>query len=91
MGFSLAPWNFFFVLTLGPGVHGVLQRLIWPNELRDGFIICHNDAGGGGVLTLTWYMYMCLPFEVPFRKIWYSDGWVFNRDERAQIQKLSVF
>ena len=29
-----------------------------------------------GVLTLTWYTYMCLPFGVLFREIWYSDRWV---------------
>ena len=40
---------------------------------------------GGGVLTLTWYTYMCLPFGAPFREIWYSDRGVFIRDEGAQI------
>ena len=44
-----------------------------------------------GVLTLTWYTSMCLPFEVLFHKIWYSDWWVFIRDKGAQIQKLGVF
>ena len=44
-----------------------------------------------GVLTLTWYTYMCLPFGVLFREIWYSDRWVFIRDEEAQIHKLGVF
>ena len=38
-----------------------------------------------GVLTLTWYTYMCLPFGALFRKIWYSDRGVFIRDEGAQI------
>ena len=38
-----------------------------------------------GVLTLTWYTYMCLSFVVLFHKIWYSDRWVFIRDEGAQI------
>ena len=41
--------------------------------------------GGGGVLTLSWYMCMCLPFRVLFCEIWYSDRWVFIRDEGAQI------
>ena len=27
----------------------------------------------GGILTLTWYTYMCLPFGALFREIWYSD------------------
>ena len=44
-----------------------------------------------GVLTLTWYTYMCLPFEVLFRKIWYSHRWVIIRGKGAQIQKLGVF
>ena len=34
-----------------------------------------------------WHTYMCLPSEVLFHKIWYSDRWVFIRDERAQIKK----
>ena len=41
--------------------------------------------GPGGLLTLTWYTYMCLPFGVLFREIWYSDRGVFIRDEGAQI------
>ena len=44
-----------------------------------------SDPGGGGVLTLTWYMYMCLPYGALFREIWYSDRGVFIRDEGAQI------
>ena len=44
----------------------------------------HNSRGGG-VLTLTWYTYMCLPFGTLFRENWYSDGGVFFRDEGAQI------
>ena len=43
------------------------------------------------VLTLTWYTCMCLPFEVLFRKIWYSERWVFIRDEGAQIQNWVYF
>ena len=40
----------------------------------------------GGALTLTWYTYyMCLPFRVLFTEIWYSDRWVFIRDEEAKI------
>ena len=27
----------------------------------------------GGVLTLSWYTYMCLPFGALFREIWYSN------------------
>ena len=33
----------------------------------------HEGCCRGGVLTLTWYTYMCLPFKVLFREIWYSD------------------
>ena len=44
-----------------------------------------------GGLTLTWYTYMCVPFGVLFRKIWYTDRGVFIRDEIAQISKLGVF
>ena len=40
-------------------------------------------TGGGGVLTLTWYTYMCLPFGALFCEIWYSDRGVFIRDEGA--------
>ena len=46
---------------------------------------------GGGVLTLTWYRYMCLPFGALFREIWQSDQGFFIRDEGAQIHKLGVF
>ena len=53
----------------------------YANELR-------VAESGGGVLTLTWYTYMCLPFGALFRKIWYSDQGVFIRDEAAQIQKI---
>ena len=41
----------------------------------------------GGVLTLTWYTYMCPPFQVLFCDIWY----VFIRDEEALIHELCVF
>ena len=41
-----------------------------------------------GVLTLTWYTYMHLPFEVLFRKIWCSNRWDFMRDETAQITRI---
>ena len=34
---------------------------------------------------------ICLPFGVLFHEIWYSNRWVFIRDEGAQIQKLGVF
>ena len=44
-----------------------------------------------GVLTLTWYTYMCLPFGALFREIWYSDWRVFIRDKEAQLHKLGVF
>ena len=37
-----------------------------------------------GVLTLTWYTYMCLPFGALLCEIWYSDRRVFIRDEGAQ-------
>ena len=46
---------------------------------------------GGGVLTLTWYMYMCLLFGLLFDKIWYSDRWVFIRNEEPKLYKLGVF
>ena len=35
-----------------------------------------------GVLTLTWYTYMCLSFGVLFREIWYSD-WGFHQRQRC--------
>ena len=41
-----------------------------------------------GVLTLTWYTYMCLPFEVLFCKIWYNNQWDFIRDQGALITKI---
>ena len=44
--------------------------------------------GGGGVLTLTWYTYMCLPFGALFREIWYSDRGVFISDEGAKITQI---
>ena len=44
-----------------------------------------------GVLTLTWYTCMCLPFVVLFHEIWYSDRWVFIRDEGAQIALNCVY
>ena len=50
-----------------------------------------EDSWGRGVITLTCYMCMCLSFGVLFREIWYSDRWVFIRDEGAQIQKLGIF
>ena len=37
----------------------------------------------GGVLTLTWYTYMCLPFGAPFREIWYSDQGGFHQKRRS--------
>ena len=37
-----------------------------------------------GVLTLTWYTYMCLPFGALFREIWYSDrGGGFHQRRRS--------
>ena len=36
-------------------------------------------------------VYVYVPFQVLFCKIWYSDRWVFIRDEGAQIPKLGVF
>ena len=52
-----------------------------PCDLR----LKRTTCSQGGVLTLTWYTYMCLPFGALFRKIWYSDRGVFIRDEGAQI------
>ena len=54
----------------------------------EGFEAPAQHRGGGGVLTLTWYTYMCLPVGVLFRKIWYSDQGVFIRDEGAQITQI---
>ena len=34
---------------------------------------------------------MCLPFGALFRKIWYSHGGGFIRDEGVQLHKLGVF
>ena len=46
----------------------------------------------GGVLTLTWYTYMCLPFGVLFREIWYSDGGgVSSGTKEPKLHKLGVF
>ena len=49
------------------------------------FDILPRGGGGGAVLTLAWYMYMCLPFGALFREIWFSDRGAFIRDEGAQI------
>ena len=57
-------------------------------RIREYHIYVNNSQG---VLTLTWYTYMCLPFGVIFREIWYSNQWVFITDERAQMHKLGVF
>ena len=46
---------------------------------------CMHMSIRSGVLPLTWYMYMCLPFGGLFRKIWYSDGGGVIRDEGALI------
>ena len=43
-----------------------------------------------GVLTLTCYSYMCLPFGALFCEIWYSDQ-VFIRDKGAQITNWVFF
>ena len=43
------------------------------------------------VLTLTWYMYMCLPFKVLFCKFWHSGRGVFITDEDAQFTKKCVY
>ena len=42
-----------------------------------------RNHSGGGVLTLTWYTYMCLPFGALFREIWYSDRVFFYQRRRS--------
>ena len=44
-----------------------------------------------GVLTLTWYTCMCLPFGALFRKIWYSDRGFSSEAEEPKLDKLGVF
>ena len=48
---------------------------------------------GRGVLTLTWYTYMCLPFGVLFCRFWYSDwgGGFHHRWKAPNLHKLGVF
>ena len=46
---------------------------------------------GGGVLTLTWYTYMCLPFGALFREIWYSDRGFSSEIKEPKLHKLGVF
>ena len=46
---------------------------------------------GGGVLTLAWYMYMCLPFGVLFRRFWYSDRGFSSQMKAPSLCKLGVF
>ena len=59
--------------------------------IHEAFAAC-NAGMQLGVLTLPWYTYiMCLPFGMLFRKIWYSDRWLFIRDEGAQLHTLGVF
>ena len=51
-------------------------------------------SGGGGVLTLTWYTYMCLPFGALFRKIWYSDrggGGVSSETKEPKLHNWVYF
>ena len=50
-----------------------------------------NHELPGGILTLTRYTYVCLPFGLYFYKFWYSDRWVFVRDQSTQFTKLGVF
>ena len=82
---SISTWDshspcFRCFLNLPQGVCGIQMELPIATQIL-----------GRGVLTLTWYMYICLPFEVFFHEIWYSDQWVFINDEEVQIQKLGVF
>ena len=69
---------------------GAMRFVAAKTALRICLSVLGKNRPGGG-LTLTWYTYMCLPFGVLFREIWYSDRGVFIRDEGAQIQKLGVF
>ena len=46
---------------------------------------------GGGVLTLTWYTYMCLPFGALFPEIWYSNRGVSSEIKEPKLHKLGVF
>ena len=45
---------------------------------------CTLTLGVG--FTLAWYMFMCLPSEVFFHKIWYSERWVFVRDKEPKFK-----
>ena len=53
-------------------------------------LITHLRLGGGGGLTLTWRMYICLPLSVLFRKIWYSDRFSSETKE-SKLHRLGVF
>ena len=50
-----------------------------------------SNSRGGGVLTLTSYTYMCLPFGAIFREIWYSDRGVSSETKEPKLHKLGVF
>ena len=55
------------------------------------YFLHHHLPFRGGVLTLTWYTYMCLPFGAPFRKIWYSDRGFSSETKEPKLHKLGVF
>ena len=57
----------------------------------DPTILNRWSTGGEGVLTLTWYTYMCLPFGVVFREIWYSDRGFSSETKEPKLHKLCVF
>ena len=42
-------------------------------------------------LTLTWYMYMCLPFRTLFHEIWYSDREFSLETKEVKLHKLGYF
>ena len=48
-------------------------------------------TGGGGVLTLTWYMHVCMPSGALFREIWYSYRRFSSETKEPNLHELSVF
>ena len=46
--------------------------------------ITHTEASPGGVLTLTWYTYMCLPFEI-------AIGGFSSETKEPKLHQLGVF
>ena len=59
-----------------------VRKILWPFR---------RFYSPRGVLTLTWYTYMCLPFGALFHEIWYSDRGVSSEMKEPKLHKLDVF